>query len=74
MFIDADHTYEGCKADILAWAPKVKDGGWISGHDFRNPNYPSWGVEKAVGELVVENGYKLEVDDHYTWFCKKKAS
>lgn len=73
VFIDADHTYEGCKADILAWGPKVKEGGWICGHDFRNPNYPSWGVEKAVAELVVENGYKLETDDHYTWFCKKKA-
>jgi len=73
VFIDADHTYEGCKADILAWAPKVKEGGLISGHDFRNPNYPSWGVEKAVAELVVENGYKLETDDHFTWFCKKKA-
>jgi hypothetical protein len=73
VFIDADHTYEGCKADILAWAPKVKEGGLISGHDFQNPNYPSWGVEQAVGELVVENGYQLETDDHYTWFCKKKA-
>lgn len=73
VFIDADHTYEGCKADILAWSPKVKEGGWISGHDFRNPNYPSWGVEKAVAELVVENGYQLETDDHFTWFCKKKA-
>lgn len=73
VFIDADHTYEGCKADILAWSPKVKEGGLICGHDFQNPNYPSWGVEKAVAELVVENGYKLETDDHFTWFCKKKA-
>lgn len=73
VFIDADHTYEGCKADIVSWLPKVKEDGWICGHDFRNPNYPAWGVEKAVAELVVENGYKLETDDHYTWFCKKKA-
>lgn len=73
VFIDADHTYEGCKADIVAWLPKVKDGGWICGHDFRNPNYPSWGVEKAVGELCVEHGFKLETDDHFTWFCRKES-
>ncbi len=73
VFIDADHTYEGCKADIIAWLPKVKEGGLICGHDFRNPNYPAWGVEQAVGELCVENGYKLETDDHYTWFCKKES-
>lgn len=73
VFIDADHTYEGCKADIVAWLPKVKPDGWICGHDFRNPNYPAWGVEQAVAELCVEHGFKLETDDHYTWFCKKKA-
>jgi hypothetical protein len=33
-------------ADIVAWYPKVKQGGVISGHD-----YPTWeGVKKAVNE------------------------
>jgi hypothetical protein len=32
-FIDADHRYVPCKADILAYIPKVKDGGILSGHD-----------------------------------------
>lgn len=43
VFIDADHTEEGCRADILAWTPKVRPGGLISGHDY---NWPS--VERAV--------------------------
>jgi hypothetical protein len=47
IFIDADHTYEGCKADIETWKPKLKDGGMICGHDY------SWeGVGKALSELL----------------------
>lgn len=45
VFIDADHTYEGCKEDILLWGPKVKPGGFLMGHD---ANLPS--VERAVKE------------------------
>lgn len=33
LFIDADHTYKGCKADFEAWLPKVKSGGEIAFHD-----------------------------------------
>lgn len=47
VFIDADHKYESVKADINAWLPKIKPGGYIAGHD-----YPTWeGVTKAVDEL-----------------------
>ena len=34
-FIDADHTYRGCLADIRAWAPKVKPSGYVCGHDWQ---------------------------------------
>jgi hypothetical protein len=37
-FIDADHRYEPCKADILAYISKIKDGGILCGHDLE-PNY-----------------------------------
>ena len=33
VFIDADHTYRGCRDDIMAWGPKIKRGGYICGHD-----------------------------------------
>jgi len=48
VFIDGDHTYEACKRDIIAWLPKVKEGGWITGHDYHE--FP--GVKKAVDELL----------------------
>ena len=34
LFIDGDHTYDGCLADLEAWYPKVRPGGLISGDDY----------------------------------------
>lgn len=45
VFIDADHTYQGCLADIQNWTPKVRKDGLICGHDY---NWPS--VKRAVDE------------------------
>lgn len=47
VFIDASHDYENVRADIRAWRPKVKPGGFIGGHDFHDL-FP--GVIQAVGE------------------------
>lgn len=48
-FIDASHDYHSVKEDILAWRPKVKQGGILAGHDYSNA-HP--GVIKAVNEMV----------------------
>lgn len=45
VFIDADHSYEGCRADIAAYTPLIGKGGLVSGHDFHWP-----GVAQAVTE------------------------
>lgn len=34
VFVDADHSYNGCKDDILAWLPNIKPGGIMAVHDF----------------------------------------
>jgi len=49
VFIDADHRYESVKADILAWMPKVKNGGILAGHDYILEHS---GVIRAVDKLV----------------------
>jgi len=49
VFIDADHSYEGCKRDIISWKSKIKPKGLLMGHD---ANLPS--VEKAVKECCKD--------------------
>lgn len=34
VFIDADHRTPNVIADIAAWRPKVRIGGWMMGHDW----------------------------------------
>lgn len=64
VFIDADHSYEGCKRDIEAWRPKLKDTGLLCGHDYENAEYSKFGVKKAVDEL----GEEVVLGEDYTWF------
>lgn len=45
VFIDGDHTFNGCLSDIDAWWPKLKLGGVMLGHDYCADKY---GVVQAV--------------------------
>ena len=46
VFLDAAHDYENIRADIAAWWPKIKPGGWLAGHDSTD----AAGVRRAVDE------------------------
>lgn len=65
VFVDADHSYEGCKADIEAWLPTLRSGGWMMGHDYGHPGFP--GVKQAVGEAFPA-GVRTDVD--HTWLVR----
>ena len=57
VFIDGDHTERGTERDIKAWAPKVRAGGMVLGHDHDwstvrrviNRLCPGW---ESLGEMV----------------------
>lgn len=49
IFIDANHSYEAVRADIINYLPVLKKGGLMCGHDY-NKNWP--GVVRAVNELI----------------------
>lgn len=46
-FIDAGHDYENALADIKAWWPRVREGGYLCGHDYQH-KFP--GVMRAVAQ------------------------
>lgn len=62
VFIDAAHDYENVKSDILAWLPKVKEGGILAGHDYYENDSYGFGVKKAVNELF--NLSKLQFSEN----------
>lgn len=50
VHLDARHDYASVQADILAWLPKIRPGGWLSGDDYDELKWPE--VVRAVGELL----------------------
>jgi len=72
VYIDAEHTKEAVLADIALWAPKVKPGGWIGGHDYDHPmeKKGKWGVKAAVDEVF---GNAVETGVEHTWWVRKHS-
>lgn len=52
LFVDGDHTREGARRDIEAWAPHLAPGAVIAIDDYGHVDWP--GVGQAVDELVDE--------------------
>lgn len=61
IFIDADHSYQGCLNDLLAYDTLVKDDGLIVGHDYipEDKGKKGFGVTKAVHDFVKNKNYHL---------------
>lgn len=67
LFIDADHTFEGVKADYNAWYPKVVPGGYIIIHD-SGPN-AKW-LEPGLFCRTITNAEKIDESDCSTVWRK----
>ena len=65
-FLDASHLYPAVKKDIPAWLPKVKNGGYLCGHDYASPHE---GVIRAVNEAF---GRSITTDGS-VWIYRKEA-
>lgn len=63
IFIDADHSEEGVRADIRNWRNKVRSGGVIAGHDI------DWPTVKRVVEEAFGTEYKIAIDNVWWIEC-----
>lgn len=70
VFLDGGHWYEQVMADLYAWWPRVKPGGWIGGHDYGSL---SQGVDvvRAVDAWSDSLSLPAETDAFFTWFVRK---
>lgn len=73
VYIDAMHYFDDAMVDIITWAPKVRSGGIVSGHDYEH--FPECGVPRAVDAYVAAHGihpyFITAKDPPRSWFFVK---
>lgn len=67
VFIDGDHSEEHATLDIRQWAPRVRRGGIVAGHDHYDAHYE--GVSVAVHNLIPPRTL-LEVAPDHVFFWR----
>ena len=64
VYIDGNHTYEAILEDIKAWYPKIRTGGFLSGHDY---------YSERTRRAIRDNGFDTidqSFSDH-SWVIRK---
>lgn len=65
VFIDADHSFSAVCEDINMWFPKVKQGGFLTGHDY------DWeDVRRAVDMLLPDS--KVDNGSGFVWYVQRR--
>ncbi len=62
VYIDGDHTFEGCYKDLNDWYPKIKKGKFLTGHDYweaTNELGVKFGVVEAVNKFALANNLEF---------------
>ena len=67
IYIDADHSYESTKNNILKWFNKIKNNGIVCGHDYHMDE-----VKKAVDEIFGSENIKLFKDSSWSYIKNTK--
>ena len=78
LYIDGEHRYQDIINDFLSWYPKVKDDGFIGGHDYFRPEEinkenSSWSTKvTGVFEFIDEFLGDPELVCNTNWLFKKE--
>lgn len=74
VYIDADHRYEAVRQDLMLWYSKVRPGGIIAGHDYRDGTVDwesglrsYYGVKQAVDEFFNDKKLEIKTTDEPDW-------
>lgn len=72
LFIDGDHSYEGCMRDVMKYVPSVRPGGYFILHDYYGW-YEGDGLNKSpikqvIDQIPADRFPRLLVDTSYQSF------
>lgn len=69
VFLDDDHSTGHVLKELAAWYPKVKPGGWLSGHDLSWPSVRD--ALKPWGEMA---GLEVKAVSSTSWMVEKPSA
>jgi len=67
VYVDGSHSDAGVRADIMAWRDKVKVGGVMAFHDYRDPKHD---VTRAIDDLMTDGWEQVGIVGHVVAFEK----
>jgi hypothetical protein len=79
VYLDADHSFRAVESDLARWAPKIRPGGVLCGHDYMDGSLAQtrladFGVKRAVDEWCGRAGKTLHTTDRKeqfpSWFVE----
>lgn len=80
LYVDADHSRDGCYADLSMWWPLLRPGALVAGDDYDDPSgIPEQGVTRAWDdfEAHMEQSFSrtrtpgLAIDSRLIWGLKR---
>lgn len=78
VFIDADHTFDGCLKDFKNYEPDLKEDGLVIFDDYTQENNPTNEVKRVVSEILnktchnsTEYKFVLIYEGYYCAILKK---
>lgn len=74
VYVDGNHLYEYVRADLAAYAEKVKIGGLLTGDDYGDAGWWENGVKKAVDEFLANRRDFVPVIFRNTQFVLRRVS
>ena len=72
LFIDGDHSIEGCRSDFEMYSPKISSGGFIAFHDYyedRKNLGPTYVIKNLV---LTSEAFKFVALYDSLWIAKKR--